>query len=200
MKLKKLKNLKAKTKDWIKEKLYLLKEEAKNTWPMEWVIYLLFGVFVFILTYNGLVFFNEHYLIGYNETPSLPGHFFLVEKDKKDHLERGDYVSFYTRDLMPYYPKGSKFIKRIVGMSGDFISKSGQIFTICQKENPSQCIAVEARTTDSKGNPAPQFIPKSKKIPPGCFFVMGDHPRSFDSRYWGYVCEKEVIGKAVKVF
>jgi len=192
-------SIRARAKDWTARKLYLLKEEAKNTWPMEWVIYLLFGVFVFILTYNGLVFLNEHYLVGVNKSPSLPGHLFLVEKDKKD-LKRGDYISFYTRDLMPYYPKGSRFIKKVVGIEGDFISRSGQIFTICRKENPGRCITTEALETDSKGNPAPKFIPEGRKIPSDCYFVLGDHPRSLDSRYWGYVCGEEVIGKAVKVF
>ena len=198
--VKKLKSIRAKAKHWTAKKLYLLKEEAKNTWPIEGVIYLLFGVFVFILTHNALVFFNQHYLMGYNQTPSLPGHFFLVEKDKRNHLKRGDYVSFYTRDLMPYYPKGSRFVKKIVGIGRDFISRNGRVFTICKKENPGQCIKTEALKTDSKGNPAPRFIPEGREIPLDCYFVLGDHPRSFDSRYWGYVCGEEVIGKAVKVF
>jgi len=194
-----LKNLLARTKNWVKEKFFLLKKEAKDTGLKEWLIYLISGVFSFIITYQSLVFLSNRYAIGWNETLSLSGHFFLVEKDKRD-LKRGDQVCFYTRDLLPYYPKKSKFVKRIVGVEGDYIAKKGRIFTICKKEKPTECITAKARKKDSKGNPAPQFIPEGEKIPSGCFFVLGDHPQSFDSRYWGYVSKEEVIGKAASIF
>lgn len=34
-------------------------------------------------------------------------------------------------------------------------------------------------------------------IPKDKFFVMGTHPRSFDSRYWGFVDRKDIKGVSI---
>ncbi|WP_325099558.1 S26 family signal peptidase [Campylobacter sp. TTU-622] len=46
-----------------------------------------------------------------------------------------------------------------------------------------------AQKTDKDGNKVEQFI-FNGVIPKDKFFVMGTHPRSFDSRYWGFVDKK----------
>jgi len=33
------------------------------------------------------------------------------------------------------------------------------------------------------------------KIPEGYYFVVGTHPRSYDSRYFGLISKKEIISK-----
>ncbi|EAL3751808.1 S26 family signal peptidase, partial [Campylobacter coli] len=37
-------------------------------------------------------------------------------------------------------------------------------------------------------------------IPKDKFFVMGTHPRSFDSRYWGFVDRKDIKGVSIWAF
>ena len=44
-------------------------------------------------------------------------------------------------------------------------------------------------------------LPESFTVPPGSLFMMGDHrDNSFDSRYWGFAPEENVLGKAMFVW
>ena len=52
--------------------------------------------------------------------------------------------------------------------------------------------------TDTTGKQLP--LVKPGPIGKGKYFVAGDSPRSYDSRYWGTIDEKEIIGKAFPLF
>lgn len=56
-----------------------------------------------------------------------------------------------------------------------------------------------AQKTDKDGNKVEQFI-FNGVIPKDNFFVMGTHPRSFDSRYWGFVDRKDIKGVSIWAF
>jgi type IV secretory pathway protease TraF len=48
------------------------------------------------------------------------------------------------------------------------------------------------------GRTAPQTGHTSEcRVPPGALFVLGSHPQSFDSRYWGLVEPSEILGRVV---
>ena len=42
----------------------------------------------------------------------------------------------------------------------------------------------------------PSDYTRQVNIPGNAIWVTGSHPRSFDSRYWGFVYERQIIGKA----
>lgn len=44
----------------------------------------------------------------------------------------------------------------------------------------------QALEKDSKGKKLPRFV-WNGPVPPGKVYLVGDHPRSFDSRYFGFV-------------
>lgn len=129
--------------------------------------------------------------------------------------KRGDIMVFlWPKDPSIY------FIKRIIGLPGDVITYQNKVLTI-NGQLASQTLLGEQ--TDESGNekwpvllyrenllgvqheiylrpdqPATNF---SVTVPQGSYFVMGDNrDNSLDSRYWGFVPEKDLIGKAMWVF
>ena len=123
---------------------------------------------------------------------SLPWRYYLIlplHWPFSTEIKPGDYIAFRTdKRVLPYYRPGVIFGKRVIGVPGDRLEVKGRDFYI-----NGRWIA-RARETDSLGNPAPLFK-YNGRIPEGCYFVLGHHPRSFDSRYWGFVYKKAIIGK-----
>ena len=105
---------------------------------------------------------------------------------------RGDVVIFK-------YPKdpSQDFIKRLVGLPGDevmvrdkVVYVNGQVFA-----DPHE-IHKDPRVEPSSESPRDDFGPVT--VPQGSYFMMGDNrDESFDSRFWGFVEEKDILGLAV---
>jgi signal peptidase I len=93
--------------------------------------------------------------------------------------------------VMLYYPLNPdrKFLKRVIAEEGDQIRiVDGRVYT---NDVPidDQNVPAEFRSHDDYG---PQVVPQ------GYYFVMGDHRNnSSDSRHWGFVPRKYIIGKVV---
>ena len=69
--------------------------------------------------------FKANYLIGWNETPSLPYTLFIIHKDEP--VNNGDHAAFRWRGGHPF-PDGSLFTKRAIGSQGDIVVRTGQSF------------------------------------------------------------------------
>ena len=92
---------------------------------------------------------------------------------------------------MPTTQESSQtFIKRVVGVGGDRIEiVNGHVYRDGVREN-------DPYIEPCQGSSSCNFR-KAITIPPGYFFMMGDNrPNSDDSRFWGPVPTKWIIGVA----
>ncbi len=126
--------------------------------------------------------------------------------------QRGDVMVFKE----PKNPN-INFIKRVIGLPGDTVSYHNKKLTINGKPVPQAFVAqlsddssfyrlydetIDGRTHQIRKEPAmPDLKEGVWKVPEGQYFVMGDNrDRSNDSRYWGYVPEHNIVGKAVYIW
>lgn len=100
--------------------------------------------------------------------------------------DRGDVIVFrYPKDPSKFY------IKRIIGLPGDTVAINGSAVTIKNAEHPD---GIELDETYVKNE---SMNTMNVTIPEGQYFVMGDNrSASSDSRIWGTVPRKNIIGRA----
>ncbi len=81
-------------------------------------------------------------------------------------------------------------IKRVIGLPGDTITSTGDTVTITNTEHPEGFVLDEKYLTHT---PTQSFTITLKADE---FFVMGDNrPESFDSRSWGVLPRKDILGR-----
>jgi signal peptidase I len=104
--------------------------------------------------------------------------------------QRGDVIVFSTDDISKLQEENFKneaFIKRVIGLPGDTVSVSDGIVYVNQKPLQEKYIAEK---------PNQDFGPVT--VPPNHYFVMGDNRNnSYDSRFWGFVPKRDIIGRAI---
>lgn len=105
---------------------------------------------------------------------------------------RGDIIVFK-------YPKDPKrdFIKRVIAVGGDIIEEKNKVIYL----NGAPVEEDYIQHTDSNIHLPQRDNFGPIKIPPGKFFVMGDNrDASLDSRFWGFVDQSEILGKALIIY
>ncbi len=111
--------------------------------------------------------------------------------------QRGDIIVFKS----PEEPK-KDFVKRLIGFEGDKIEiRSGKVYIndkILDVEPFSKIYYYNTDHDDkAKYGKTDQLI----SVPEDHFFVLGDNSNnSSDSRFWGFVPEKNLVGKAFLIW
>jgi signal peptidase I len=108
---------------------------------------------------------------------------------------RGDIVVFiYPED------RSKDFIKRLIGLPGDTIEiRHKKILLNDLPWSDTHGVYVDNVIIPGSVQPRDNFGPV--KVPEGSIFVMGDNrDESYDSRFWGFVNMKDVLGKALIIY
>ena len=107
--------------------------------------------------------------------------------------KRGDIVVFNTPpSALKACGMGGVYVKRLIGLPGETWSeRDGYVYIDGKKLNEPYVVSTERD----------HFSYPSQKIPPGRYFMMGDNRSgSCDSRKWGTVPRKNLIGKVVATY
>ena len=111
-----------------------------------------------------------------------------VYRFEKPH--RGDIIVFkYPVDLK------KDFIKRLIGLPGETIEiRDGKIHVDGRiQEDPSTLGKFYYYNHEPYGGPGDKI-----QVPENTYYVLGDNSaNSTDSRFWGFVPKKNVLGKAI---
>ena len=130
-------------------------------------------------------------------------------------IQRGDIIVFHY----PTYPF-QHFVKRVIGIPGDRVRIVNKRVRVNGALVNDGSYAVHRRGMDSfRDNfPSTSFAPPDIEsrwwlemrrqvregdlvVPKGNFFVLGDNrDDSFDSRYWGFVPQENVIGRPLIIY
>jgi signal peptidase I len=106
--------------------------------------------------------------------------------------KRGDVIVFI-------YPEDRKknFVKRLVGLPGETVEiKNGTIYI---NDKPLLDPVFNQRYYYNRGKLGEEG--KRITVPADSFFVLGDNSASsMDSRFWGFVPHRDILGKALVIF
>jgi len=109
--------------------------------------------------------------------------------------KRGDILVFiYPED------RSKDFIKRLIGLPGDTIEiRNKKILLNGIPFNDTHGVYVDNLVIPGSVQPRDNFGPVT--VPEESIFVMGDNrDESYDSRFWGFVKMKDVLGKALIIY
>jgi len=130
----------------------------------------------------------------WNRTQSLPEGLYLISPEAA--LNRGDTVAYKPQanealflESRGYTGPGWPLIKRVAAIEGDTVCRIGTQIQINARP------AADALTQDGGGRSLPSWD-GCRHLLAGEVFLLADHPRSVDGRYFGVQHRGRILGRA----
>lgn len=138
----------------------------------------------------------------------LPGRIIVATSASLDHrvfflvpastIKTGDYLVFRHPDAT-FVAQGlnrsnNRLIKRVGCGPGEILTSNEEGQCFCDG-----MLLGKALDQDSRGQMLPRFL-YSGTVQAGSFFMVGSNPRSFDSKYFGFIHVDEILYKALPLW
>ncbi|NKE05683.1 MULTISPECIES: signal peptidase I [Mesobacillus] len=169
-----------------------MKEIVKRE-GLEWIKAFALGMIIFI--FIRIFFFSNYVVEGESMLPTLEdGNKVVVNKlgYEAENLERFDVIVFHAN-------KEEDFVKRVIGMPGDKVEYREDMLFINGKKVKEPFLKQYREQSPVgylTGDFTLQDLTGVERVPEGKLFVLGDNRLgSWDSRQFGFISEKQVVGK-----
>ena len=174
-----------------------------------WVIPIVIGLFIALIIRTFL--FTLVTVDGPSMNPNLDNGELVVES-KISTVKRGNVIVFDATNEDPQIKSGHKdYVKRVIAVGGDIVSHKGANLYVNGKKVNQDYIGLEQQSGGTWGDwtlktlSSRDFWQKKDRnttvVPKNSYFVLGDHRSvSNDSRMFGYVEKKHVLGKIYAPF
>jgi signal peptidase I len=159
-----------------------------------------FFVIVLLLSILRICGFRQFSVPTSSMAPTIPAgsHVVAYMSAYRFHApQRWDVVLF---DPPSYAGQGQIWDKRVVGLPGEqvnFSAKDGILINGRSVTSPPQLASIKWKNTRLDSNLPPE-VSYPYTVPADSYFVLGDNPdKSSDSRFWGAVPRKNILGKVI---
>ena len=159
---------------------------------MSWPRFLLRAGFSLLVVLGAGVYLTERFHIGYDDQDHQclpPYRWFLIDRHDRE-VTQGTVVAFAALGLGPHFHDGQVIIKRAAGVSGDRVQVDAEAVRI------NGAVVGEGLALAGTLKRPPEDFLRDDIVPSGYLWMMGATADSFDSRYWGFLPKKQVIGRA----
>jgi len=111
-----------------------------------------------------------------------------------EDLVQGDLVAFRAQGVgIPAF-EGQLFVKHAAGVPGDWVTVTPLLTAINGMPMAEGLALAPALQRD------PATLVRHERVPVEHFWMLGESADSFNSRYWGFLPQSRILGKAYALF